>query len=300
MTDIAGALVPNARISVEPASGEPQGPVSTDSRGEASLHLPAGSYNLRVNFFGFIPWSSKIEIQGKSILSVTARMNIDAYEGPVIVLEDESGPQVEHPAPAIFLPLRIAELPVQLRTAHNTRRERETRRQLEKLLEKHDLSRWAFAHEVIVDEGELPASRPVLTLSARPSVKDDDLLFTYLGLQMERYLLLHPKAAEAAEQDFTLYHAVNSDGASDETFRILACELADAALVSLPGRGRERAIQRQGSKTGRVCPVLISTRLACAGDDEHYSCGPSPGLPEEILKRHGLDDPDARIEDSLQ
>jgi hypothetical protein len=38
---------------------------------------------------------------------------------------------------------------------------------LERLLKQYDLSKWIFTRKVIIDQGEIPHSHPVLTLHTR-------------------------------------------------------------------------------------------------------------------------------------
>ena len=62
--------------------------------------------------------------------------------------------------------------------------ERETKAQLERLLKSHDLQKYTFTHDVLIDEQDTPHSHPVLTLHARHKTPDDLLLSTYVHLQL--------------------------------------------------------------------------------------------------------------------
>src|ERR1700722_6725954 len=72
--------------------------------------------------------------------------------------------------------------------AHNSVTERKTRDQLDRLLNKYDLSEWIYTKEIVIDDDAIPHSDPVLTLHTR-HLKDDDLLLsTFVHEKMHRFL----------------------------------------------------------------------------------------------------------------
>lgn len=76
------------------------------------------------------------------------------------------------------------------------RQEAATAKQLEKLLETYDLSRWTFTRKVRIEHGVIPHSHPVLTLAAREA-SDDSLLATYVHEQIHWYLVEHQEITDA-------------------------------------------------------------------------------------------------------
>jgi hypothetical protein len=74
--------------------------------------------------------------------------------------------------------------------AHNSVTERETQDQLDRLLNKYDLSKWLYTKEIVIDDDALPQSDPVLTLHTRHLKGDDLLLSTFVHEQMHRFLAL--------------------------------------------------------------------------------------------------------------
>jgi hypothetical protein len=99
-------------------------------------------------------------------------------------------------------PRPVAATPAQGRpritATHAAPAEEATRRQLERLLDQYDLSPWRFTDTVEIEEGVIPHSHPVLTLSAR-HVKDDLLLLsTYIHEQSHWYFEVHRDATRAA------------------------------------------------------------------------------------------------------
>lgn len=77
----------------------------------------------------------------------------------------------------IFAASAIAGVDLEIKLAKGTDAEKQTKAQLERLLTEHDLSKWIFTKKIIVEEGVIPHSHPVLTVSAR-HLKDDELLIS--------------------------------------------------------------------------------------------------------------------------
>jgi hypothetical protein len=83
-----------------------------------------------------------------------------------------------------------AHVALKVSLAHNSVTERETRDQLDRILNKYDLSKWLYTKEIVIDDDAIPHSDPVLTLHTR-HLKDDDLLLsTFVHEQMHRFLAL--------------------------------------------------------------------------------------------------------------
>ncbi|MFP2928163.1 hypothetical protein ACLESO_23785 [Pyxidicoccus sp. 3LG] len=76
--------------------------------------------------------------------------------------------------------------------------EQETRRQLELLLTRYDLSPWLFTREVQIDERAVPHSHPVLTLHTRHLRDDLLLLATFIHEQSHWYFTAKPDETRAA------------------------------------------------------------------------------------------------------
>jgi hypothetical protein len=174
-----------------------------------------------------------------------------------------------------------------IRTAHNSAAELDTRSQLEHLISLHDLSHWTFTHQVVIDQQAIPHSHPVLTLHTRHLKQDDELLSTYLHEQLHWYLAAHAEATEAARHDLMkLYPTVPSgypEGAqdTDSTYlHLMVCYLEQQADLEVLGEQRTAAVMRFWA-------------------DDHYKwvyrtvLKDGPQI-EAVLKRHGLDNPDAR------
>ncbi|MGD9560907.1 MAG: peroxiredoxin family protein [Pyrinomonadaceae bacterium] len=97
-----------------------------------------------------------------------------------------------------------AETSLEITLKNNSNAEINTRLQLTRLLERYDLSKWAFTKTVMIDEKAIPHSHPVLTLHTR-HLKDDDLLLaTYIHEQLHWFLSGRRKETESAIKDLKL------------------------------------------------------------------------------------------------
>lgn len=133
---------------------------------------------------------------------------------------------------------------------HNDPAEQQTRRQLQRLLSAHDLSRWVFTRKVIIESGSvIPHSHPVLTLSTR-HLKDDELLLsTFVHEQLHWHLEQNPRGTgEAVKELRTLFPKVPvgfPEGARSEESsyeHLLVCYLEYQAGRELLGELRARQV----------------------------------------------------------
>lgn len=84
---------------------------------------------------------------------------------------------------------------------NGTRDEGRTRDQLQRLLDRHDLSKWIVTRRVRIDRDTIPHSRPVLTLHTRWLWSDDLLLSTFLHEQIHWHQDRHRRQMRAAIRD---------------------------------------------------------------------------------------------------
>ncbi|REJ78135.1 MAG: hypothetical protein DWQ47_17475 [Acidobacteria bacterium] len=101
-----------------------------------------------------------------------------------------------------FSPGALAQDEVKITLVNGTETEKATQIQLERLIADHDLSKWTFTKEVRIEDGVIPHSHPVLTLSTR-HLKDDELLLsTYVHEQIHWFLSDNRKKTDAAKAEF--------------------------------------------------------------------------------------------------
>jgi len=77
---------------------------------------------------------------------------------------------------------------ISIETANGTRRELLAEAALKKLLAEYDISKWIFTREILIEEGAIPHSCPILTIT--PRSLNDDILFlsTFLHEQIAWFL----------------------------------------------------------------------------------------------------------------
>jgi hypothetical protein len=133
---------------------------------------------------------------------------------------------------------------------HMDDRERQTEKQLRRLISSYDLSKWAFTRSIIIESGNvIPHSHPVLTLSTR-HLKDDELLLsTFVHEQLHWLLVNKSKETEEAYKELrTMFPKVpvgSSEGARDEesTYKhLLVCYLEYQAIRELLGELRSKQV----------------------------------------------------------
>lgn len=87
---------------------------------------------------------------------------------------------------------------VKIDTKHGTDRERRTKAQLEKVLQDHDLTKYVFTRQVMIEEGAVNHAFPVLTLNARFADSGDELLSSFVHEQLHWHLRDHAAAMQRA------------------------------------------------------------------------------------------------------
>jgi hypothetical protein len=66
VVDQSGAVIPNARIVIDPALPQPESVLRTDSQGQASLQVRAGNHVLSIAAPGFETWSRQIDVRASA------------------------------------------------------------------------------------------------------------------------------------------------------------------------------------------------------------------------------------------
>lgn len=159
--------------------------------------------------------------------------------------------------------------------------ELETKAQLEALLARYDLSRWAFTDRIFVDQRSIPHSHPVLTLHTRHLLDDDLLLSTYLHEQLHWWLASQPEQTSAALADvrqafpnLPVGYPQGSDDSAGNDLHILVTYLEWQAVIAVVGELRARQIMEFWA-------------------DDHYThvyraVLERPDLVRGIVRRHAL------------
>ena len=147
---------------------------------------------------------------------------------------------------------------VTIRSAHGTPREQAVRDELRDLVRRYDLSRWRFTGQVLIEQGVIPHSHPVLTLNTRAS--GDSLVAAYLHEQLHWLLAARhadPRMTAARRQLESRYPdppGRENGGAADAEstlLHLLLGALQIDALNAVIGTSRTQA----------VIQSLIDTRI---------------------------------------
>lgn len=142
-----------------------------------------------------------------------------------------------------FAPAAASE-PVSIRLDSEIRAEREAlaRDELSMLLKQHDLERWTFTRNVIIQSGVIPHSHPVLTLNTRYLGDEIGTLSAYLHEQFHWLGVQNESAFGAAIADLRrVYPDAPSQapkGARDKEstyLHLIVCMLEYQALTELFG-----------------------------------------------------------------
>lgn len=138
---------------------------------------------------------------------------------------------------------------IEISLADGNAAEAETREQLQRLVKIYDLSDWIWTRRVNIEQGAIPHSHPVLTLSTR-HLKDDSLLLsTFVHEEYHWYETAHPHETSAAIAEliskFPGLAIGGQDGARDEEssyLHIIVCDAEWQKMKSLVGLDRARQI----------------------------------------------------------
>lgn len=128
--------------------------------------------------------------------------------------------------------------------------EARAKEQLERLLARHDLSRWIFTRAVVIDEKtRIPHSHPKLTLNTRHLLDDELLLSTFVHEQAHWLVVQRGKDAEAAMKELRVLfpkipvgYPEGARGERSNYIHLIVIYLEYRALRELLGELRARQV----------------------------------------------------------
>ena len=164
-------------------------------------------------------------------------------------------------------------------TKSGTALEERGREQLLRLVEDHDVDRWIFTHEVVIESGVIPHSHPVLTLNTRFVDDDRKQLAMFLHEQFHWYTFergdqMGAAMAEVRER-FPTVPVGKPEGAHSEFstyIHLVVCYLELQAVTELQGESFARASLAANENYTWIYEQVLS-------DD---------GFIKGVLQRHGL------------
>lgn len=132
---------------------------------------------------------------------------------------------------------------------HNSAREKAAEKQLRRLLDQYDVSRFSFTYSIRINQGDVPHSHPVLTLNTVHLGDDKNALSTLLHEQLHWHSLIKESATARAISDLQkIYPNVpvgGGEGARDiySTYmHLIVCLQEFDALASYIGRDEAKQV----------------------------------------------------------
>lgn len=167
--------------------------------------------------------------------------------------------------------------PVKIDLARGTEREQKTRGTLEQVLAAYDLKKYTFTRRVVIEEGAVNHSFPVLTLNARFAASPDELLSSYIHEQLHWHLRNRLSQQQAAIAELRRMYPNAPvglpEGAANaySTYgHLVNCYLEVLAVREMLGPQRAMAaIENKGNYTWIYATVLLDETKIAAVVDRH-------------------------------
>lgn len=100
---------------------------------------------------------------------------------------------------------------IEITSKNNIESEKQTVDQLRRLLSTYDVSKWIFTKKIIIENGAIPHSHPVLTLNTK-YLKDDELcLSAFVHEQLHWFVEQNPEKAQAAFKEGMFFRSFRLD-----------------------------------------------------------------------------------------
>lgn len=136
-----------------------------------------------------------------------------------------------------------------IRLATGSQRERLTADQLRRVLDAYDVTKWVRTREVLIEEGAIPFSHPVLRLNTRHVDSDDQLLSTFLHEQIHWILAAQRKPVAAMMNELKrryrslpVGHPAGAHDRESSYLHLIVNYLELAALEETIGEARAGAV----------------------------------------------------------
>jgi hypothetical protein len=171
---------------------------------------------------------------------------------------------------------------IEIRLASDTDLERQARSQLERILARWDLSKWYFTRAVQIESGATPHSHPVLTLNTNGLANDSIKSVSFIHEQLHWFLSRHHAATDSAIADLRLrYPDAPTEDAGDRESTYLHL------LVGMLEFNATQELFGQAWARERLSKVPFYKWV-------YQEILERPEPIRQILRKHGLDSPDAR------
>ena len=166
-----------------------------------------------------------------------------------------------------------------IRTKHGNEREQRARQQMEKLAARYDLAKYTITRDIIIEQGAVPHSMPVLTLNVRFLENDDLALSSYVHEQAHWLLSQHRAELQSILNDLmTRFPGMEprvpegSGDVRDTYFHLIVCTLEWQAMEQLAGTDRARDVieWKRGDHYKGIYRTILERRQAIEGIMNKY------------------------------
>ncbi len=167
---------------------------------------------------------------------------------------------------------------IEIQVAHGTSAEIQTKLELQSLLRKYDLAKYTYTSQVIIQQGAMNHSFPIITLNVRFRDLPDNLLSSYVHEQIHWYLRDHDAdrraAIEKLEQKYpnapTGYP--EGGGSKESTYgHLLTCYLEMQAARELIGEKRTKRMIEQTPWYSWIWKTVVTDEAVIASvTKEHH------------------------------
>lgn len=160
---------------------------------------------------------------------------------------------------------------VDITTKNNSKYEIGVAKRMNDILKQYDLSKWIFTKKIIVEDGVIPHSHPVLTLNTKKR-SDNDLLSTFIHEQLHWYVDANPDAEKKAVTVFRKrYKNVpirNGKGARDEYstyMHLIVCYLEYRSMAELLDEETAKKLMKASNHYTWIYETVIQDQAYIGG-----------------------------------
>lgn len=181
-------------------------------------------------------------------------------------------------------------MPIEIVLASGTKAEQQAGGQLLGLFARYPLDKWRYADRVLIKEGAIPHSHPVLTLNTQYLHDPRHLLTDYIHEQLHWFALLNGVSSGAeraieelrrAYPDLPVRHPEGCGSEESNYLHVLVCYLEYRGLSELIGSEKARTILEQKDYYRSIFRLVLDETERVGEVVERNGVLPSPLPPQQ-------------------
>jgi hypothetical protein len=181
----------------------------------------------------------------------------------------------------VSLAVAAATPPLRIHLQNASAKEKAAEQQLRRLAAQHDLGPWIQTTDLVIEQGAIPHSHPVLTLNTRHLDDDGLLVSTFIHEQAHWWLASHERETIAAVAELKSRYPTLPVGYPDGADSLLA-SYEHLLVISLELDGLDKVLGQAEEQ-----------RILHAWEGDHYRAlyrlvAKDRAAIREIVRRHGL------------